>query len=97
MDYNDENVSNIILTGTWKVHNYRNSSLKLPKFEKTSGNAVVELISSPSKITGVHYVQVELKTCTLLRMKSRKDLDFNDFELNIGRGLTIRWNTHRRK
>lgn len=46
--------------GTWKIHDYHNSSVRLPKFEKTMGNVVIELISSPSKIRGVHYVQGEV-------------------------------------
>jgi len=43
--------------GTWKFLDTVNSSSKFPDFRKESGNSVIELVTSPTKITGVHYVQ----------------------------------------
>lgn len=46
--------------GTWETHGNHNYSLKLPNFKKTTGDAVIEILSLPSKISGVHYVQGEV-------------------------------------
>ncbi|PON74860.1 RING/U-box superfamily protein [Trema orientale] len=43
--------------GTWKFLDSANSSSKFRDFKKSSGNSVIELVSTPTKITGVHYVQ----------------------------------------
>ncbi|TXG55124.1 hypothetical protein EZV62_020380 [Acer yangbiense] len=43
--------------GSWKFLDSTNSSSKFPDFRKSNGNSVIELVSSPTKITGVHYVQ----------------------------------------
>ncbi|KAL1219380.1 Transmembrane E3 ubiquitin-protein ligase FLY2 [Cardamine amara subsp. amara] len=43
--------------GTWKFLDTVNSSSKFPDSRKESGNSVIELVTSPTKITGVHYVQ----------------------------------------
>ncbi|XP_022764102.1 transmembrane E3 ubiquitin-protein ligase 1-like isoform X1 [Durio zibethinus] len=43
--------------GTWKFLESRNSSSKFPDFRKSAGDSVIELVSTPTKITGVHYVQ----------------------------------------
>ncbi|KAJ7565512.1 hypothetical protein O6H91_02G063600 [Diphasiastrum complanatum] len=44
--------------GTWIMHNpVSNSSTKLPDFHMTYGNILFELLSSPTEIHGVHYVQ----------------------------------------
>ncbi|XP_042010758.1 transmembrane E3 ubiquitin-protein ligase FLY2-like [Salvia splendens] len=43
--------------GSWKFPDSANSSSKFADFRKSSGNSVLELISTPTKITGVHYVQ----------------------------------------
>ncbi|XP_039040111.1 transmembrane E3 ubiquitin-protein ligase FLY2-like [Hibiscus syriacus] len=43
--------------GNWKFLESMNSSSKFPDFRKSSGDSVIELVSSPTKITGVHYVQ----------------------------------------
>ncbi|GFP86403.1 transmembrane E3 ubiquitin-protein ligase 1 [Phtheirospermum japonicum] len=43
--------------GNWKFLESKNSSSKFPDFTKSNGNSVLELISTPTKITGVHYVQ----------------------------------------
>ncbi|XP_030482962.1 transmembrane E3 ubiquitin-protein ligase FLY2 isoform X2 [Cannabis sativa] len=43
--------------GNWKFLDSANSSSKFPDFRKSSGNSVIELVSTPTKITGVHYVQ----------------------------------------
>ncbi|KAG5377666.1 hypothetical protein IGI04_025508 [Brassica rapa subsp. trilocularis] len=44
--------------GTWKFQDTVNSSSKFPDFRNQNGNSVIELVTSPTKITGVHYVQV---------------------------------------
>ncbi|KAL3645457.1 Transmembrane E3 ubiquitin-protein ligase fly1 [Castilleja foliolosa] len=41
----------------WKFLESKNSSSKFPDFTKSNGHSVLELISTPTKITGVHYVQ----------------------------------------
>ncbi|XP_039039263.1 transmembrane E3 ubiquitin-protein ligase FLY2-like [Hibiscus syriacus] len=34
-----------------------NSSSKFPDFRKSAGDSIIELVCTPTKITGVHYVQ----------------------------------------
>ncbi|KAK7257422.1 hypothetical protein RIF29_31397 [Crotalaria pallida] len=43
--------------GTWKFLDSTNGSSKFPDIRKTNGNSVIELASTPTKVTGVHYVQ----------------------------------------
>ncbi|XP_009606918.1 transmembrane E3 ubiquitin-protein ligase FLY1 isoform X1 [Nicotiana tomentosiformis] len=43
--------------GSWRFLDSTNSSSRFPDFQKSNGNSVLELISAPTKITGVHYVQ----------------------------------------
>lgn len=43
--------------GNWKFLDSANGSAKFPDFKKSNGNSILELISTPTKITGVHYVQ----------------------------------------
>ncbi|KAL0362309.1 UNVERIFIED_CONTAM: Transmembrane E3 ubiquitin-protein ligase FLY2, partial [Sesamum calycinum] len=43
--------------GNWKFLEFANSSSKFPDFRNSNGNSILELISTPTKITGVHYVQ----------------------------------------
>ncbi|XP_059284582.1 transmembrane E3 ubiquitin-protein ligase FLY2 isoform X1 [Lycium ferocissimum] len=43
--------------GSWRFLDSKNSSSLFPDFKKSDGNSVLELISTPTKITGVHYVQ----------------------------------------
>ncbi|MBA0738867.1 hypothetical protein Gogos_012182 [Gossypium gossypioides] len=43
--------------GSWKFLESLNSSSKFPDFRKSAGDSVIELVSTPTKITGVHYVQ----------------------------------------
>ncbi|EXB44638.1 hypothetical protein L484_010329 [Morus notabilis] len=43
--------------GTWKFLESANSSSKFPDFRKSKGNSIIELVSTPTKINGVHYVQ----------------------------------------
>ncbi|KAM7249322.1 hypothetical protein ACFE04_016854 [Oxalis oulophora] len=43
--------------GTWQFLDSRNSSAKFPNFRKSNGNSVIELVSLPTKVSGVHYVQ----------------------------------------
>ncbi|KAL5573514.1 hypothetical protein UlMin_023111 [Ulmus minor] len=43
--------------GTWKFPDSMNSSSKFPEFRKSNGNSIIELVSTPTKINGVHYVQ----------------------------------------
>ncbi|MBA0798907.1 hypothetical protein Gohar_009457, partial [Gossypium harknessii] len=42
---------------SWKFLESLNSSSKFPDFRKSAGDSVIELVSTPTKITGVHYVQ----------------------------------------
>lgn len=49
------------IAGTWKFSS--NSSSKFPDVKKFSGNSVIELFSTPTKINGVHYVQVSDFCC----------------------------------
>ena len=46
------------IAGTWKFLESMNISSKFPDFRKSAGDSVIELVSTPTKITGVHYVQV---------------------------------------
>ncbi|KAH7429115.1 hypothetical protein KP509_09G031600 [Ceratopteris richardii] len=46
--------------GSWEIRGNSNYSVKLPSFKKTTGDAVFEILTSPSKISGVHYVQGEV-------------------------------------
>lgn len=43
--------------GNWRFQDSSNNSSKFPYFKKSSGNSILELFSSPTKIAGVHYVQ----------------------------------------
>ncbi|KAL1299133.1 transmembrane E3 ubiquitin-protein ligase FLY2 isoform X1 [Arachis hypogaea] len=43
--------------GTWKFLDTANGSSRFPDIRKTRGSSVIELISTPTKITGVHYIQ----------------------------------------
>nr|KYP58814.1 Transmembrane E3 ubiquitin-protein ligase 1 [Cajanus cajan] len=43
--------------GTWKFLDTTNGTTRLPDIRKINGNSVIELVSMPTKITGVHYVQ----------------------------------------
>lgn len=43
--------------GSWRFLDSTNSSSRFPDFRKSNGNSVLELISNPTKITGVHYIQ----------------------------------------
>ncbi|KAL3647101.1 hypothetical protein CASFOL_008069 [Castilleja foliolosa] len=43
--------------GNWKFLISKNSSSKYPGFTNSNGNSVLELISTPTRISGVHYVQ----------------------------------------
>ncbi|XWS39448.1 hypothetical protein CRYUN_Cryun18bG0054900 [Craigia yunnanensis] len=43
--------------GTWKFLESMNGSSKFSDFRKSAGDSVIELVSTPTKITGVHYVQ----------------------------------------
>lgn len=51
-------VCNLYCAGNWKFLDSTNSSSKFPDFRKSNGNSILELISTPTKISGVHYVQV---------------------------------------
>ncbi|KAG4971985.1 hypothetical protein JHK84_038065 [Glycine max] len=42
---------------TWKFLDITNGSSRFPDIRKTNGNSVIELASTPTKISGVHYVQ----------------------------------------
>lgn len=44
--------------GNWKFIDTTNASTGFPDIRKINGNSVIELVSMPTKITGVHYVQV---------------------------------------
>lgn len=48
----------ILYAGSWRLLDSTNSTFRFPKFGKSNGNSVLELISTPTKINGVHYVQV---------------------------------------
>ncbi|KAL5147865.1 Transmembrane E3 ubiquitin-protein ligase FLY2 [Glycine soja] len=43
--------------GNWKFIDTTNASTGFPDIRKINGNSVIELVSMPTKITGVHYVQ----------------------------------------
>lgn len=43
--------------GSWGFPDSTNSSSRFPDFRKSNGNSIFELVSSPTKISGVHYVQ----------------------------------------
>ncbi|MED6223002.1 Transmembrane E3 ubiquitin-protein ligase fly2 [Stylosanthes scabra] len=43
--------------GSWKFSDAANGSSRFPDIRKTTGNSVIELFSTPTKITGVHYIQ----------------------------------------
>jgi len=43
--------------GSWRFLESTNSSSKFPDFRKSTGNSIIELVSTPTKINGVHYVQ----------------------------------------
>ncbi|KAM7503430.1 hypothetical protein LguiB_002334 [Lonicera macranthoides] len=43
--------------GSWRFLESTNGSSRFPDFRKSNGNSVFELVSTPTKINGVHYVQ----------------------------------------
>lgn len=54
--YTDWNITGTY-RGTWNTRESTNGSSRFPDLEKSDGIAVLELASTPTKITGVHYVQ----------------------------------------
>ncbi|XP_057441629.1 transmembrane E3 ubiquitin-protein ligase FLY1-like isoform X1 [Lotus japonicus] len=48
--------------GTWKFLDTTNGSSRFSEIRKINGNSVIELVSTPTKITGVHYVQKLMQT-----------------------------------
>ncbi|KAL9261409.1 Transmembrane E3 ubiquitin-protein ligase FLY2-like protein [Drosera capensis] len=46
-----------IYRGTWSFSGSTNITSRFLGFKKSNGDSVIELVSSPTKITGVHYVQ----------------------------------------
>jgi len=52
--------------GNWKFLDTTNGSSRFPYIRKTNGNSVIELVSTPTKISGVHYVQVRCWTILLI-------------------------------
>lgn len=48
----------IYIAGTWKFLGSANSSSIFPDFKKSSGDSIIELVSTSTKIAGVHYIQV---------------------------------------
>jgi hypothetical protein len=44
--------------GSWNFAGSTNGSSRFLEFTKLKGDAVLELLSTPTKISGVHYVQV---------------------------------------
>ncbi|KAK6919086.1 Zinc finger, RING-type [Dillenia turbinata] len=43
--------------GNWRFLESRNGTSRYPDFRKSNGDSLFELVSTPTKITGVHYVQ----------------------------------------
>ncbi|XP_038901004.1 transmembrane E3 ubiquitin-protein ligase FLY2-like isoform X1 [Benincasa hispida] len=43
--------------GSWSFLDSTNNSSRFPDFRNSNGNSIIELISTPTKISGVHYVQ----------------------------------------
>ncbi|XP_048422416.1 transmembrane E3 ubiquitin-protein ligase FLY2-like isoform X2 [Pyrus x bretschneideri] len=43
--------------GSWKFPDSTNSSSRFPDFRNSHGDTIIELVSTQTKITGVHYVQ----------------------------------------
>ncbi|XP_022985941.1 transmembrane E3 ubiquitin-protein ligase 1-like isoform X1 [Cucurbita maxima] len=43
--------------GSWSFQDSTNNSSRFPDFRNSNGNSIIELISTPTKISGVHYVQ----------------------------------------
>lgn len=43
--------------GSWRFTDLGNNSSRFPDFKKSNGNSVLELMTTPTKIAGVHYVQ----------------------------------------
>lgn len=58
------------LPGNWKFLDSLNSSSKFQDFQKSNGNSVVELVAVPTKITGVHYVQVNSSSYKICSIRS---------------------------
>jgi hypothetical protein len=44
--------------GSWAFAGATNGSSRFLEFVKSKGDSVLELLSTPTKISGVHYVQV---------------------------------------
>jgi hypothetical protein len=45
-------------SGSWSFASASNGSSRFVEFEKSRGDSILELLSTPTKISGVHYVQV---------------------------------------
>ncbi|KAJ7981488.1 transmembrane E3 ubiquitin-protein ligase 1-like [Quillaja saponaria] len=43
--------------GTWNFLETTNGSSRFPDIRKSSGNSIIELVSTPTKVTGVSYIQ----------------------------------------
>ncbi|XXG82535.1 hypothetical protein AAC387_Pa10g0457 [Persea americana] len=54
--YSDWNITGTY-KGTWSFLETKNNSSRFPYFGKSNGVSIFELVSIPTKITGVHYLQ----------------------------------------
>ena len=73
----------MLIVGTWKFPDSTNSSSKFPDFRKSTGNSVIELVSTPTKINGVHYVQVSALDGFDEQLRQRKlNLSSSEFVIN---------------
>ena len=69
--YLSEHVLDMWILGSWKFLDSTNSSSKFPDLKKSNGDSVIELFSRPTKINGVHYVQVRVYFFPIQRLNSR--------------------------
>lgn len=52
--------------GSWTFAGATNGSSRFLEFVESKGDSVLELLSTPTKISGVHYVQVDRAPSFLL-------------------------------
>lgn len=63
----------LCLSGVWNFLESANMSSRFPDFKRSDGNSVIELMSTPTKITGVHYVQVKIRPGYFFLVSNSKD------------------------
>jgi hypothetical protein len=70
--------------GSWAFAGATNGSSRFLEFVKSKGDSVLELLSTPTKISGVHYVQVDHAPLFYITFDKIKSLSHMNRLLSVG-------------